>query len=359
MSILDNITKIFSKNNSQKFLGVDIGSSSIKVVQLSFRKGIAVLDTFGEISLSVYAGKEVGQSVSLEDSKIVEALKDLMKEAQVDAVDAGLSIPLKSTLMFNLKLPTTIKKENMAEIVMMESRKYIPVQINEVKLDWSIIPDFSQKKQEYYNVLVVAIHKETLNKYINYAKSAGLNLKFLEVETFSTIRSVIKYENNVTTIVDIGSSVTKVFITERGIIRRSNIINVGVSKVLKQYRNNNDVKVSGGEVNGRAIKLLREEIQQNKTKIPLDLTRIIGEVKKSIIAFQRMNQKNVTDVVFTGGGALVKDIMDYVSKELSSKIIIADPFSKVSNPAYLDDPLKEAGPEFAVAVGLSLRGLKN
>jgi Tfp pilus assembly PilM family ATPase len=135
MSFFDNITKVFASKGENKVLGIDIGSSSIKVVQLSLKKGVAVLDTFGEISLSVYGGKSIGRPVNLSIEKTAEALKDLMNEAQVDANKAAFAIPLKSTLMFNLKLPKTIEKEKLDSVVRVESRKYIPVPISEVQLD--------------------------------------------------------------------------------------------------------------------------------------------------------------------------------------------------------------------------------
>ncbi len=360
MSFLDNITKIFNSKNDNKVLGVDIGSSSIKVVQLSLKKGVAVLDTFGEISLSVYAGKEIGTTVNLPTDKIAEALKDLMKEAQVDATSAAFAIPLKSTLMFNLKIPKTIEKDKLDSVVRVESRKYIPVPIAEVQLDWSIIPPVNRHagSENSYDILVVAIHKETLNKYANISSMLGLELKFLEVETFSTIRSVIKHERNTTAIVDIGSSITKFYIVESGIIRKSNIINIGSSKMLKHFRGNEKAASPSGEVNGEAARLLRENIVKDND-IPVDLVRIVNQVRKAIVEYQKTTNRNVVDVVFTGGGALFKDILPYVEKELAVNVQEADPFSKVSNPAFLDEPLREAGPEFAVAVGVALRGLKS
>lgn len=357
MSILDSLKDVFNKKESNKVVGIDIGSSSIKIVQVSLKKGIAVLDTFGEIALAVYAGKEIGKAVSLPEEKLKEALVDLMKEAQVDTNQAALAIPLKSTLMFHLKLPKNIEKSKLDPIVKMESRKYIPVDISEVQLDWSVIPGLGNKETEYYDVLVVAVHKETLRKYTNIAKDAGLELKFLEVETFATIRSVIKYERNTTAIIDIGSSITKFYIVEQGIIRKSHVINIGASKILSQFRGKESAVNASGEVNGEAAKLLREAMG-NEKKVPLDLSRIIREVHNAIIAYQKAHNSNVSDAVITGGGSLFKDIVPYVSKQLSVNVSIADPFSKVSNPAFLDEPLKEAGPEFAVAVGIALRGLQ-
>jgi len=359
MSFFDNITNIFNSKTVEKVVGVDIGSSSIKIVQLSLKKGVAVLDTFGEISLSVYGGKEIGKPVNLDEGKIAEALKDLMKEAQADANTAAFAIPLKSTLMFNLKLPKTISKDKLDSVVRVEARKYIPVPISEVQLDWSTLPPLHRDEQDsgFYEILVVAIHKQTLNKYANIASAVGLDLKFLEVETFSTIRSVIKHERNTTAIVDIGSSITKFYIVDSGIVRKSNIINIGSAKMLSAFRGGESAANPNGDVNGSAARLLRESMSNGKN-IPIDLTRIINQVKKAVIEYQKDNKKNVPEMVFTGGGALFKDIMPYVKQQLSMNVVAADPFSKVSNPAFLDIPLKEAGPEFAVAVGAALRGLK-
>jgi Tfp pilus assembly PilM family ATPase len=208
-----------------------------------------------------------------------------------------------------------------------------------------------------YDILVVAIHKETLSKYANIATATGLDLKFLEVETFSTIRSVIKHERNTTAIADIGSSITKFYIVESGIVRKSNIINIGSAKMLTSFRGDENATNPNGEVNGSAARLLRETMIDGK-QIPIDLTRIVNQVKKAIIEYQKNSKRSVSEVVFTGGGALFKDIKPYLKEQLSADILEADPFSKVANPAFLDAPLKEAGPEFAVAVGIALRGLR-
>ncbi len=350
---------MFSSKTIDKVIGVDIGSSSIKIVQLSLKKGVAVLDTFGEISLSVYGEKEIGKPVNLDEVKISEALRDLMKEAQVDAKIAAFAVPLKSSLMFNLKLPKKIEKSKLDKIVRIEARKYIPVPISEVQVDWSILPSSREEKEpENYEILVVAIHKETLSKYSNIASASGLDLKFLEIETFSTIRSVIKHERSTTAIVDIGSAITKFYIVESGIIRKSNIINIGSSKMLDSFRREEKAISLNSEVNANAARLLRETMVDGKN-IPIDLTRIINEVKKAILLYQKNTNRNISDIIFSGGGSLFQYMIPYVKNQMAINVFEADPFSKVSNPAFLDMPLKEAGPGFAVAVGIALRGLKN
>ena len=120
-------------------IGVDIGASSIKLVQLRASRGTAILETYGEIALGPYAEQSIGKTVKLPPEKIAEALTDLMKEANVTAHEGGISIPFSSSLVVVLDLPK-VDAESMKRIVPIEARKYIPSPVSEVALDWFIIP---------------------------------------------------------------------------------------------------------------------------------------------------------------------------------------------------------------------------
>jgi Tfp pilus assembly PilM family ATPase len=212
--------------------------------------------------------------------------------------------------------------------------------------------------QKFYDVIVIAVHKETLNKYMNIAQSLNLKVKFLEVETFSTIRSVVKYERDTAAIVDIGSVLTKFYIVENGIIRKSHIINIGSSNMLDIFQGQKIEKkhaVQDGLI-GESVKLLREKLGDTK-QLPTDLIRITNEVKKAILNYQKENGKDINAVIFTGGGSVFEQVLPYVKEQLSVPVEISDPFSKVNKPVFLEQALQKTGPEFAVAIGLCLRGL--
>ena len=94
----------FSKFFAQpepRALGIDIGSSAIKIVQLKKKNGQAILETYGELALGPYAGLSVGQAVALSPDKLASALSDLMREKEVNVTTkaCGLSIPFSSSLM--------------------------------------------------------------------------------------------------------------------------------------------------------------------------------------------------------------------------------------------------------------------
>src|SRR3989344_7600587 len=195
----------FLKSGGGSVLGIDIGSSSIKVVQLRRHRGAAVLETYGELSLGPYAGFEIGRATSLDPAKLAEALTDLIKEANVTTKDCGISIPFASSLISLIKMPA-LDPGQLKKMIPIEARKYIPVPITEVALDWFILPEEGSRflgtpeeaaaaeaegKYSKVDVLLVAIHNETLNKFNSVVKQAGLEARFFEIEMFSTITSTI------------------------------------------------------------------------------------------------------------------------------------------------------------------------
>src|SRR3989344_7706599 len=127
-----------SDNNSA--VGVDIGSSAIKVVEVKKRGGRVVLETYGAIALGPYATLAAGQTTNLPVEKAALALKEVLKQSGASLSDLALAIPVQLSLIFNLELPAQIKENEIATIVPTEARKYIPVPITEVSLDYFIFP---------------------------------------------------------------------------------------------------------------------------------------------------------------------------------------------------------------------------
>ena len=123
----------------ESVVGVDIGSACIKVVQLRRKSGKAVLETYGSLAIGPYGGVEIGRATHLPPDKIAEALRDLLREAHVTATRAAFSIPFASSLVATMDMRVLDPKQ-LASAVSLEARKYIPVPISEVNLDWWVIP---------------------------------------------------------------------------------------------------------------------------------------------------------------------------------------------------------------------------
>jgi type IV pilus assembly protein PilM len=126
------------KKHEDSVLGVDIGQSSIKIVQLRNEQGVAMLETYGEIALGPYGDSVVGQAVRLSPDTIAKALKELMQGAGVTATTGGVSVSFAASLVKLIEVPALDPKQ-LATVIPIEARKYIPVPITEVQLDWFIV----------------------------------------------------------------------------------------------------------------------------------------------------------------------------------------------------------------------------
>ena len=354
---------LFGKKGNS-VLGVDIGSSSIKVVQLKKDNGRAVLETYGELSLGPYNNVEIGRATNLPPQRIAEALKDLLRESNVTTKSAGFSIPFASSLLTFIQFPSVDQKQ-LNKMIPIEARKYIPVPISEVMLDWFVIPEdegkLAEKKEKSVKtteVLLVAIHNEVLTNHNAIVQQSELETDFFEIEIFSAIRSVLDQNPAPAMIIDVGATSTKVYIVELGIVRVSHIINRGSQDVTTGISKSLGISFAKAEEMKRSEGLSDGTSDVRKISL-LTLDYIFSEANRVLLNYQKKNAKNVRQIVVTGGGSLMKGIQDLAHKHLQTEVVLGDPFAKVSTPAFLEGVLKEAGSEFSVAVGLALRKLQD
>jgi len=341
-------------------LGVDIGTSAIKVVQLRRERGRVILETYGAISLGPYAGVEIGRATSLPADRLAEALKDVIREANVTTNDAAVSIPYASSLISIIKLPSSVEKQ-LAQVVPIEARKYIPVPINEVLLDWFVISGGkgSQKTtDDKLEVLLVAIHNDTIAKFRTIASEATLNVSFFEIEVFSAVRAALDHGLAPTAVVDMGAATTKFYVVERGLIHESHIINRGSQDLTLAASRALNITVIQAEERKRKIGLNGQVDQALTQSLELTLGPLLSEIARTAVSYEQRVNQPLGGVVFAGGGASLKGFKEFAQGKIQNEVRIADPFSKTQAPAFLEAILKEAGPEFAVAVGLALRRLQ-
>lgn len=365
-------SKIFSKFQLTKgdtsIVGIDIGSSAIKVVQARSVKGKMTLETYGAISLGPYAGQEAGKAISLNAEAIGKALKDLFKEANVTTKRARLAIPSSASLIFLLELPEKVEEKELVTVVPTEARRYVPVPITEVSLDWWVIPDRGPtfgnddaglqvaKKEKGTEVLVAAINNDVVTSFKEIVKIAGLDSEGLEIEMFSTLRSSLGRILETTVLIDIGANKTKVAIIDRGIIQDFHIITKGSQDITSAMASSLGITFKEAE----KIKFehgldLPPEYEKVKPVIEVSLEYIMSEIKTLLVGYEKKKQEDIDKVVFAGGGSMMKGLVEHSGKFLNLPFKRAESLSLLDAPAFLLPVLKDAGPEFSVASGLALR----
>ncbi len=355
------------KKKDKSALGVDIGSSSLKVVQLRKERGKAVLETYGELALGPYGGSEVGQATNLSAEKIASSLKDLLREAKVTTTSTGVSIPFARSLLTLVTLPRREKPEEQKTVIELEARKFIPVPMSEVQLDWFIVPDITggtdtktkgtenKAAMSTVDVLLVAVHNDELTLLEQAVKGAGLTASFYEIEIFSTIRAAGLDAIKPAMVLDIGAATTKVYIVERGVVQISHSITTGSQDITRAIAAAGNVSIARAEALKKESGLGEEDGQ--RTSLELVFDRIFGEAKRVSLQYETGHERSITEIVLAGGGGVTKELGTHAQKAFSIPVRVANPFSKTEAPAFMRGVLEEIGPEFAVAVGLALRKL--
>ncbi len=366
--LLSLLPNLFAKKD-QSVLGIDIGSSAVKVVQIKKKRGKIVLETYGELALGPYAGIEVGRATNLTPEKTAEALKDILREAKTTTLSAGVSLPLSSSLISFITIPQ-VQDKQLSDVISLEARKYIPVPMNEVMLDWSLIPredSFSTDeenssetvpKQQSQDVLVVAIHNEYINNYQAIMNTAEVKTSFYEIEIFSSIRAVIDQGIQAVMIIDMGARTTKLYIVERGVLRSSHIINKGAQDITLALSKSLSISIAEAE-NMKRLHGLKggPEYKELTEIITVNLDYVFYEANATLLNYQKKYNRDVSKIILTGGGVLLKGFADLAKISFQTEVVYANPFGKLETPAFLAEQFSQAGPEFAVAIGVALRRL--
>jgi type IV pilus assembly protein PilM len=364
----DLLTGIFSKKEDA-YVGIDIGTSSIKLVQIKKNTGRLILETYGEVALGPYEDRAEGELTNLPAEKLSEALKNLLLQANVTSSRALISISSATSLIFILKLPN-INQKDIAGVVANEARKYIPIPLTEVSLDWWMIPEKEvygetseqeqQEEKKQIDVLVAAVRNEVVDKYNTIVSTLSmLSSTAYEIETFSAVRGSFKRELAPVMLVDSGASGTRVSVIEHGVVRKFHVVNRGSSYITSSIAKSLEVEFAEAEKLKREVGLVKDHPKQDVYNIiEAGTNYIFSEIQNVILDYEREYHKPIRKIILIGGGSLLKQYRESIERRYNITTEYADPFDKVVSPDFLREVLLNAGPEFAVSLGLALQELE-
>jgi type IV pilus assembly protein PilM len=211
---------IFKQN---LFLGIDIGTTSLKIVELKRKEGRVELSNYG--ILEKYGHLErINDAIQTSTFKLLEEstallLKQLLRTAKLDAVTSYMTLPGFSGFVSLIEFPE-MKEKELAKAIRYQAGQYVPMSLAEMTLDWQII----ERENDRMQVLLMAVPTEIIHRYIRIAKLAKLNLKGLELETVATARLLGTKEKSPAIVVDIGGRTTSISVIDRGNLRQTHNI---------------------------------------------------------------------------------------------------------------------------------------
>lgn len=337
----------------ESVIGIDIGSSSVKIVQLRETKGVPTLETYGELQLGPYEGVDIGRGTHLPSAKTVEALVDIMREAGATSKSVAYAISYGSSFTATIPIPT-LDQEKVGAMVPVEARKYIPISLTKVSLDW--FPLSLNEEEKTTNTLISAVYNEAKDRYDSIMKGGDFRTLASEIEIFSSVRSVLSEKDSAVAILDCGASSTRLYIVHKGVVAKTHSVLLSGSELTQALSKALAIEFKDAEELKRSFGIYgkKSDPRVQKTLVSM-LDRGLRELHTVIKRYEESEGVSIETVVLSGGGALLRGIDIYIQDMFSRSVKVADPFSKVAYPAFLEDTLREAGPSFAVAVGIALR----
>lgn len=358
---LFNFKKVFSslktvsKETPTKVVGIDFGSASVKVVEVELlQKGVVSLTSYGELQLGPYANLGMGSFVKLPLEKRIEAVIDVIRESRVTAKDGVLSLPLSESFVTVMSLDAK-ENEDITPRVHVEARKYIPVPISDVTLEWTEIEHTGETQQLTRDVLLAAIQNDSLADMKSILDAISMTSQPSEIELFSTLRAISKEDDTSIAVIDIGASMSKLYVAEAGFLRRIHRVQVGGAYATNLIAQQLHLSFEEAENLKRNYTPESEHAELIKKIMTGLFERTFQEFKRVINQHEERTGIPVSRIVLTGGSVAFKDLATYAGFAFDREVEISNPFTKVAYPAFMEDTLKEIAPIFTVALGAALR----
>jgi type IV pilus assembly protein PilM len=350
---------VFGFGSKENLLGLDIGSGSIKLLQLKETKGTLKAERFGVKALPA---EMIVDGAIMDGLGVVTAIKDLAGEQKLKNKYVALSISGTSVIVKKIALPS-MPEEELEKQIKFEAEQYIPFDINDVYLDFHILTQAGQlsEGQTEMEVLLVATKKDKLNDYANAVREAGLTPKVVDVDSFA-IENMYCANYDVspaelTALVNIGASVMNINILKGGKSVFTRDITIGGNRYTERIQQDLSLSYENADAAKKGKFPNANTAMLNEAIAAVDM-EVATEIGRSFDYFRTTSHDDdIARIVLCGGCAKIKSLPARVSEQVGIATTVANPFSKIDATGLNMDSeeLAEVTPDAAVVVGLALR----
>ena len=337
-------------------VGLDIGSSYIKIAQLKDIKGGYELELFDLLPLFP---ELIVDGAIIDSFRLIDSLKELLKKSNIKTRDAVIGIAGHSSVIIKrISLPE-MSEEELSESIKFEAEQYVPFDIEEVNLDFQILGPKIEPGQ--MDVILVAVKRDIINEYVSAVKEAGFNPVIVDVNSFALenmyeINYEIEPDKNVA-LVNIGASTINLNILKGGIsvFTRDSAIGSNLHTETLQREFNLSFENAERLKKGEAVENVSSE--EAISVIQSASEEIVSEVNRSFEYFRSsVVHEDVNEVVLSGGCALIKNFLKLFAEKIGVETKVVEPFRNIKIPKKFDVTyLEEIAPLASVAVGLAIR----
>jgi type IV pilus assembly protein PilM len=343
-------------------VGLDIGSSGIKLVQLKESRGRYILQKFGFKPLEP---EVIVDGTVMDEGRVVSAIKELFEETKIKVKQVAVSISGHAVIIKKISLPP-MPDEELEGQVRLAAEQYIPFDINEVNIDFSVLPssEAGGDAQGEMSIILVAAKKDKINELTELVKGAGLLPIVMDVDAFAIENMhAINYpvsQEETTALVNIGASVMNINIVRGGTSLFTRDIPIGGNRYTEAIQREMGMSYEEAEETKKGERSGGNNQAAVTTVVDSVNAEVASEIARTIDYFKStMPDADVQQVLLCGGGAQVKGLLTQLKDRMHAVVEVANPFGEIdtSGSDFDQNTLAELAPLAAVGVGLALRSV--
>ncbi len=343
-----------------RFLGIDFGTASLKVVELELVGGKPILVNYGVADFS-HLEEELKNATYTYDEAVGLYFHALLAKMKPKTNQAYVAMPAYTGLITLVEFPP-LDESQMAEAVQFEAHKYVPTaSLDDVALSWEIIGKRKGSEGDVImEVLLVAALRKEVNRYQSYIQKESLETSLLEIETFAIVRALLEKTpgSGAKILIDIGSRATNIILTDDGMVKLSRNIDTGGKDMTRTLSDTIEVARSRAE---ELKKSGKDFLNQRESAVVFPTLQVlITETKRVISSHEEKHpESKVTEIILSGGSSRLAGIVEYLSSIFELPVSIGHPWSKIEATEKQQVMIHETDASFAVAIGLALGGAEN
>ncbi len=335
-------------------IGLDIGSHSIKLVELGRDGGANVLFTAGTIPTPP---KALSSSVPADSEAVAIAIKKLLKDTGSKTRTVNVALPESQVFTRVIEVPQLSNRE-LTSAIRWEAEQYIPLPLDQVNIDFSVLRQAKETGTNKMEVLLVAAPKALLERYVNILDLADVTISGVETEIIAASRAIIRSATMIKTamVVSLGAQTTDLAILRNGIIAFTRSISAGGEALSRALAVGLGFEQAQAEEFKKTYGLEQDKLEGKiVTAAKPIMDTIVGEIKRAVAFYQEKNKGVAVEaIILSGGTAKLPGLVVYMAQALGIEAQLANPWVGIKkDPRFA--ALDSEGPVFAVAVGLALR----
>lgn len=351
----------FFKKDS--FVGLDLGHHTIKAAQVERHGNQWKVVRFASTPTPI---DSIRDGVVVEAEPVGEAIRQLMKDAHINATTANIAVSGGTVVVRIVRIPK-MPEATLRKSIKYEASRYVPTSTEDSFIEFEIVGEAGEGQMD---VLIVAAPRELVESRIRACKYAGLRVQVVDVEAFAAYRSLIESDpeqpwvSQTIAVVDIGDSGTNMSVVKGGVFSMNRTIPQGgnmFTEALRSYFKLSEEDAESGKAQLDVSELIVEGPPKENPPLRVlqpHLDDLVREIRRSLNYYQSQQtdgakEKGVSFVVLSGGGAKMHGLADYVGHKLALETRAAGVFD---SPVFVNSASEQGrGIDIAVASGLAMR----